>query len=303
MTVDSAILGGMLSLLISGYRSDFLPLFVATSVGLVLAHASSNLFNDYWDSKHGIDSSLDYFRPAYLPHPSLSGMMSQRALFLLALVHLVAALIVGFSLTLVRGPGVLLFAGIGAALLLLYAGGPFSLKKIGLGEISVVLVWGPLMVGGTYYILNGTLPGAVILASLPYALSVSTVLMGKHIDKLSQDKNLGVHTLPVIFGESLSRSFVKVLIFSAYLLLVVLVAFRTLPIWSLVTLFTLPRARAVFRVLDSPKPSEPPRGYSMWPIWFLGYVFWQNRRFGMLYFGGLALALVLSFAGISWAAL
>ena len=66
----------------------------------------------------------------------------------------------------------------------------------------MLVVWGPLMVGGTYYAATGTIPGAVVLASLPYALLCTTVLMGKHIDKIPWDAPDGTHTLPVILGEA-----------------------------------------------------------------------------------------------------
>ena len=44
-------------------------------------------------------------------------------------------------------------------------------------------------------------PGAVLLASLPYAILCTTVLMGKHIDKAPWDGPAGTHTLPVILGD------------------------------------------------------------------------------------------------------
>ncbi|NLP98554.1 prenyltransferase, partial [Mycobacterium tuberculosis] len=34
-------------------------------------------------------------------------------------------------------------------------------------------------------------------ASLPYGLLCTTVLMGKHIDKIGYDEPLGIRTLPV----------------------------------------------------------------------------------------------------------
>ena len=58
---------------------------------------------------------------------------------------------------------------------------PIKLKHHGLGEPGVLIVWGPLMIGGTYYVTTGTLEPWVIVASLPYALLVSCVLLGKHI--------------------------------------------------------------------------------------------------------------------------
>src|SRR5205807_851393 len=82
---------------------------------------------------------------------------------------------------------------------------PLRLKKHGLGEPTVLVVWGPLMVGGTYYAATGHLPVSVVFASLPYALLCTTVLMGKHIDKIPWDARDGTHTLPVILGEPAAR--------------------------------------------------------------------------------------------------
>ena len=59
------------------------------------------------------------------------------------------------------------FALTGALLLMFYSGGPFPLKYIGLGEFAVFIIWGPLMIGGTYYVMAEELPGWVLLASVP----------------------------------------------------------------------------------------------------------------------------------------
>jgi 1,4-dihydroxy-2-naphthoate octaprenyltransferase len=68
MTVNSVIIGGLLYPLHAGFSIGFLLPIVLVLAGLVFAHAASNLFNDYWDAKHGIDTSEGYFRPAYMPH-------------------------------------------------------------------------------------------------------------------------------------------------------------------------------------------------------------------------------------------
>lgn len=293
MTVNAAIVGGLLYLLKAGFNVSFLLPFALVIVGLVLAHAASNLFNDYFDARNGIDTSKDYFRPAYMPHPSLSGMMSSRGLVSLGLAHLVGMAVITAYFVALRGPFVLVFAGLGVLFLTVYAGGPLPLKRVGLGEPTVFVVWGPLMVGGTYYVLSGTLPLWVLVASVPYAVSVTTVLFGKHIDKIEYDTKLGVKTVPVLLGEGATRTALKALIFVAYAATVGLVATRFLPVWSLITLLALPRARQLFRILGDPRPKEPPPGALMWPIWYLGFVFNHNRRFGSLYVLGLILSVLL----------
>ena len=293
MTVNSVIIAALLYTISSGFSIGIVLPLGLVLLGLVLAHATSNLFNDYWDAKHGIDTSKDYFRPAYMPHPLLSGMMSPRGLFSTGLAQIVGMAAIAFYLTLLRGPLVLVFAILGLLFLMVYAGGPVPLKRVGLGEPTVFVVWGPLMVGGTFFVLSGTLPLWVIIASIPYAVSVTTVLFGKHIDKIDYDTQLGVKTVPVILGEATTKTVLKALIVIAYAAVVGLVFTRFLPVWSLISLLALPRANLLFRTLSQPKPKEPPAGAIMWPIWYLGFVFSHNRRFGALYVLGLVLSVLL----------
>ena len=86
------------------------------------------------------------------------------------------------------------FALIGVVLVFAYN---WPLKHFGLGEPTVILVWGPLMVGGGYLSITQEWSWDVALASLPYAIGATIVLFGKHIDKIPWDKPRGVRTLPV----------------------------------------------------------------------------------------------------------
>ena len=72
----------------------------------------------------------------------------------------------------------------GVVLNVAYTAPPLRLKKRGLGELDVLVVWGPLMIGGTYYAAVGHVPWQVWPASIPYGLLCTAVLMGKHIDKM-----------------------------------------------------------------------------------------------------------------------
>ncbi len=108
-------------------------------------------------------------------------------------------------LTAARGPLVIAFALAGLFISVFYVAPPIRLKHIGLGEPGVFLVWGPLMVVGTFFVATGAIPGWVWVASLPYAILVTTVLFGKHIDKIEADTRKGVRTLPVILGERRAR--------------------------------------------------------------------------------------------------
>ena len=103
-----------------------------------------------------------------------------------------------------RGPLVAAFALGGLFVSVFYVAPPIRLKHIGLGEPGVFVVWGPLMVVGTFFVATGEIPGWAWVASLPYAILVTTVLFGKHIDKIEADRKKGVRTMPVLLGGAAS---------------------------------------------------------------------------------------------------
>ena len=288
MTALSAVIGGLLAAS-AGYFNW--GIFLLTTLGLVLAHGASNLMNDYWDSRHGLDTQ-DSFRVTYGPHPLASGMMQTKQLLAGIAVMLAIAATIGAYLTYVGGWLIAAFAIIGGLILLLYAGDPLPLKYLGLGEIAVLIVWGPLMIGGTFYLLTGSLPLWVIIASLPYALGVTTVLMGKHLDKIDFDREKGIRTLPIILGEKNARRFTQILIALMYVSTISLIIVGAFAPWLLLVLLALPFAKDTIIIYASSKPDEPPPYYRGWPLWFVAFAFVHNRRFGLLFVLGLMLQLL-----------
>ena len=99
----------------------------------------------------------------------LSGLVARRTLVISILLVNIADLAILVVLTLARGWPVLAFALAGFVLSVAYTAPPLRLKKRGLGEPDVFVVWGPLMVRGTYYSAVGTVGWDIVLASIPYA--------------------------------------------------------------------------------------------------------------------------------------
>ncbi len=290
MTLTSGLIGGLLAAAYApAVRWDLLLLAVA---GLVLAHAANNMINDYFDLQGGVDTS-EYARALYAPHPILGGLISkaglQRAIIV---VNLIDAALMGYFVWAREWP-VLLFALAGLFISVFYVAPPIRLKHIGLGELGVLLVWGPLMIGGVYYVAAGELPTWVLGASLPYALLTTTVLIGKHVDKLDQDKARGIRTLPVLLGDRFSRGLNVALMALFYVLLVVLVLLRWASPWILISFLALGRLLRVVRIYRQPKPAQPPPDYPVWPLWYVSAAFWHNKLAGGLFVLGLIAQLIL----------
>jgi 1,4-dihydroxy-2-naphthoate octaprenyltransferase len=213
--------------------------------------------------------------------------MTTRQLLTYAAVSGIIALAAGLALILLQGELTWILLALGAFFVLFYT---WPLKYIGLGEIAVLIVWGPLMIGGGYYVITGTWEWNVILASLPYALGVTGVIFGKHIDKIDMDKERGIHTLPVLLGEKLSRYTALGMIFLQYMLVVYLVISGFFTPLMLIVFFSIPVLKQIIPLFRNPKPKEKPDDYpDVWPNYFVAAAFVHNRRFGLLFLLGLIL--------------
>jgi len=277
MTFISAALAGLFALRDGAFH--FFP-WIALALGLILAHASNNIFNDFTDFVRGVDKD-NYYRNIYGAQPIASGLMTRRQHLTYFAVTALAALALGLYLIWSTGfsATAFLLLGLGAFFLLFYT---WPLKGMAMGEIAVLIVWGPLMIGGGYYVLTNEWNWFVVLASLPYVLGVTTVIFGKHIDKLEMDKEKGIHTLPVVIGEKASRFAVLGMMIAPYLFTLYLILAKFFTPVMLIVFFALPAFLKIYPIFLKPKPETAPEGQVGWPLYFVGYAFYNNRRFGSL---------------------
>jgi 1,4-dihydroxy-2-naphthoate octaprenyltransferase len=298
MTATSGLIGGLLAVGTIGVSVNYWYLALSV-IGLVIAHASNNMINDYFDLEGGVDTD-EYVRALYAPHPILSGWLSKAQLrnAILLMNALDVAILV--FLVSVRGPWVAAFALGGLFISVFYVAPPIKLKHRGLGEPGVFVVWGPLMIAGTYFVATGVLPGWVWIASLPYAILVTTVLFGKHIDKISADTAKGIHTLPVILGEARARRVARWLMIAFYPIVVGSALVGWIGPFVMLVVLGIPQLLLVLGQFSAPRPETPPHSYVGWPLWFVGGAFRHTRRAGGLLILGLLLNAILPGLRLPW---
>lgn len=282
MTFISAALAGLFAW--REHSFSFLS-WLALTFGLIMAHASNNLLNDFVDYSRGVDEK-NYFRSLYGPHPLTNQLMTKRQHFSYFVIS--GSLALASGLILIWSNNFDLFAwfllGAGAFLLLFYT---WPLKYIALGEISVLLTWGPLMVGGGYYVLTHHWDWKVVLAGTIYALGVTTVIFGKHIDKLQADQKKNIHTLPVLIGEKAARYSIIGMIILQYIFIIFLVTIQYFTPLMLFVFLSVSRLYKILPAFLKPKPIERPtnfpEGQGGWPLYFAPLAFWYNRSFGTIF--------------------
>jgi 1,4-dihydroxy-2-naphthoate polyprenyltransferase len=287
MTALSCSIGGLLAY---SYTGTFNILnFIVCLFGLVFAHAANNLLNDLIDFKRGIDND-NYYRTLYGPQIIEKGYLTGQSFYMYITITLLLAVISGAFLVL-RTDMITLYLMIAGFLFLFFYTWP--LKYIGLGELTVVLVWGPLMVGGAYYVTSGGIWNwDVIYISLLYAIGPTSVIFGKHIDKSDKDAENRVYTLPVLLGEKLSRYTTIAIWLLQIILILVLIFTGVLGLPVLIVLLALPMYVKTIKLFLKPKPAEPdPVNKTTWPLYFASFAFVYNRRFSILFLAGLILSL------------
>lgn len=284
MTLISSTIAGLLAWRVD--RFSFIPWLLVT-VGLVFAHATNNLVNDLTDHIKGVDKG-DYFRSQYGPQPLEHGLLTKAEMMRWISRTGAVALAAGVILMHMRGGATLALFASGIFFVLFYT---WPLKYYGLGELAVIIVWGPLMVGGGYYVITGTMDSTVFFAGLPFSIGATTVIFGKHIDKLGQDKAKGIKTLPVLLGDSAARASVIGMLVLQYAITIGLVLTHRLGPALLLCALALPAAVRTIGVYRRVKPDAAPERMpkGIWPLWFVAFAFDHNRKFGILYVAGMAI--------------
>ncbi len=289
ISVQAAVISGILAFASGRFDALYFLLVVA---GFVIAHAASNLMNDYFGYVRGQDKG-DSPRRTYTIHPLASGLVTKSELRNAVALLIVLGLAIASYFTIVRGYLVLLFLFVGAVFLFGYDAFPITLKSIGLGEIYTFIVWGPLMVGGGYFLISGAISTGAFLAGVPYGLGVMSILVGKHMDQANFDRRAGQRTLPVLLGEKNARILNIAIIAAMYLSIVPMAVYGYVSAFSMMVVFNLPNAASAIAALSKPRPKSPPSGYVGWPLWYHRASLKHNKNFGWLYILGLLIGAII----------
>ncbi|MFP4052460.1 MAG: prenyltransferase [Phycisphaerae bacterium] len=223
----------------------------ALGFGVVLCtHLAANLVDDYADSASGVD---DYDHTHYglfggsklIQEGVLSPQWYFRAAVSFAGIAAAGAAMLGVLMRQWEVPA--WFAAV-LAVAWMYSHGPFRLAYHGLGELTIVLTFGPAAVVGGAYIQQGARPGwSVVAASLPMGLLVAAILVMNEIPDAPDDASGNKRTLVVRLGAARGWLLLAGVLASIYLLIVALVAAGVVSPWALGSLATVPLAVSAVR--------------------------------------------------------
>jgi 1,4-dihydroxy-2-naphthoate octaprenyltransferase len=266
-----------------GFREAVRPLhLVLALVGAVAIHAGTNLVNDYYDHVKGADGPHSLGPSGVIQR----GLLTPRAVLTAGLVCFAAGSAAGLLLVALTGPA-LLWLGVASVLAgFLYTAGPLALAYIGLGEVTVFVFMGPIIVLGAYYVQTERWAWTPVLVSLPVAFLVTAILHANNMRDIEDDRRTGKRTVATLIGRRWSCYEYYALVSGAYLALVGLVLTGTLPWTTLIALATVPLAVRAVRLAAT--ATHPRRLNAV-----LANTARLHMRFGLLLSLGLAVGLLV----------
>jgi len=216
-------------------RWELMPLIVIASL---LIHAATNMVSEYFDYVKGVDRPDTHGGSRVI----VDKLLRPKQVFWGSIVLFGITACIGLVFVAICGWPILLLGLIGILGGFFYTATPVGYKYLGLGDLLVFILMGPLMVIGSFYVLTDTYQNEVLLISLPVGCLVAAILSGNNLRDILHDTQAGINSTASVLGHRLARVEYSGLVVGAYVVTVGMIAFGVLPLWSVLTLLTVPAA-------------------------------------------------------------
>ncbi len=174
---------------------------VAAFSGAVLIQIGTNLANDYYDFVRGADTT-NRVGPVRVTQ---AGLIPPAQVWWGMVAVLAAAAAVGVYLVFVGGWPIVWIGLASLVCAVAYTGGPYPLAYHGLGDPFVLVFFGLIAVGGTYWVQVLAFPADVLLAGVGIGALSTAILVANNLRDLDTDTAAGKRTLAVRLGRNRSR--------------------------------------------------------------------------------------------------
>ncbi len=211
-------------------------LFLVTLAAAVCLHIGTNVTNEIYDVRKGVDSIVS----PRASHAIVKGRLTDRQAYVMAVAAFAVAFGLGVVLATVRGWPIVALGLVGLVGGYTYTAPPFQYKYGPFGIPLVFLLMGPLMVIGSFYAITGTFDPRTLAVSVPVGLLVAAILHGNEWRDISEDARAGAVTFSVRAGRHAAHWLYLSLVVGAYLALSAAVLGGLLPTWTLLAMLSLP---------------------------------------------------------------
>ena len=227
-----------------GYESKFSILkFILFLLACLLIQAATNLFNEYYDYKHG----LDKVDSEGISGSIVKGNLSPKEVMVGALVLYALAFGLGLILTFMTSVYVLLVGLVCMLAGYFYTGGKYPIAYSPFGEVVSGFFMGTIIIALSFYFQTGFVNADIIVVSLPLFIMIGAILLANNIRDLDNDKDSGRRTYAILVGRNNAIKTMAISFIVVYLLNVLFIVTKYASWWNLLVFVTIPLAIKIIK--------------------------------------------------------
>ena len=175
---------------------------LAALAGAVFIQIGTNFANDYFDFRKGTDDD-ERIGPK---RATAAGWVAPRTMKRATVIAFGLAMLAGVYLVGLRGWPMAVLGIVSIILGVLYTAGPKPLAYVGLGDLFVLVFFGPIATAGTYFAQAGEFTTASWIAGLAPGLISTALLTVNNLRDIEGDRRSGKRTLAVRLGATFAKS-------------------------------------------------------------------------------------------------
>lgn len=267
------------------YGSDILniPLFLAMMIASLLIQAATNMFNEYFDYKRGLDNAESVGIGGTIVREGVDAKVVKN----LAFGAFGLALLLGIYICATTSWWVAVVGFICMLAAYFYSGGPYPIAYTPFGELAAGFFMGFVIILIASYIQIGEVTTEAMLISIPTSLFIGAINLANNIRDVDNDKENGRKTLSILVGKDNAIKVLAGMFLVAYIWTIGLVLFQVVTFWVLISILSVKKAlEAVQAFIGKTTPIE------MMPA--MKFTAQTNTIFGFLFAIGLLIGYIFS---------
>lgn len=217
--------------------------FILFLLACLLIQAATNLFNEYYDYKKG----LDKVDSEGISGSIVKGNLTSKEVMTGAIILYALAFVLGIILTLMTSITVLIVGIVCMIFGYLYTGGLYPIAYSPFGEIVSGFFMGTIIIALGFYFQTSFVNSDVIIVSLPLFIMIGGILLANNIRDLDNDKISGRHTFAILVGRNSAITTLAVGFVIVYLLNIIFSITSYGSLFNLFTLLTVPLALKIIK--------------------------------------------------------
>ena len=275
-------LGTTIALTIEGEMINF-PLFFAMLVASMLIQAATNMFNEYYDYKLGLDNE----HSVGIGGTIVRHGVAPSTIMAIALSFYGIALLLGIYICAMSSWWI---AAVGLVCMLigyLYTGGPYPIAYSPFGELVSGTVMGMGIVLIAFFIQTKTITLEAILLSVPSMILVGAIMLSNNIRDIVGDTEGGRKTMAILVGRHNAVYILSLFFIVSYLWIVGLVIIEDITYWALIVLLSIPKpikAIDIFRHKKEPLEVMPAMKFTAQTNTMFGFLLAVGLLINYLFF-------------------